>query len=93
MFANSAALAMNGFCMHECVRELCVRARAWILRTIAEMRPDMSDAGCEIVALFIWASKEGVTIFGVHENRSRNACPKLETRKTGYFEAGQPDGG
>jgi hypothetical protein len=62
----------------ERVQDLYVRARAPILGIVKEMRPDLSDAECEIVALFISASMEGMTIFAGYEKPFEKRMPELE---------------
>lgn len=62
----------------ERMQELYVRARAPLLEIIAEMRPDLSGDEREIIALFISASMEGMTIFAGHEKPFEPRMPQLE---------------
>lgn len=62
----------------ERMQELYVRARAPLLEIIAEMRPDLADNEREIIALFISASMEGMTIFAGHEKPFEPRMPQLE---------------
>ena len=47
----------------ERVQELYVRARAVLNELIAELNPSLPDEEREVLALFISASMEGMTIF------------------------------
>jgi len=62
----------------ERMQELYVRARAPLLEIIAEMRPDLTGEEREIIALFISASMEGMTIFAGHEKPFEPRMPQLE---------------
>ena len=62
----------------ERVQELYVRARAPLIEIIKEMRPDLGSEDREIVALFISASMEGMTIFAGHEKPFEPRMPEIE---------------
>lgn len=77
-FPELWALANHDQFVLERVQDLYVRARAPILEIVKEMRPDLADAECEIVALFISASMEGMTIFAGYEKPFEKRMPELE---------------
>ncbi|KPF93716.1 TetR family transcriptional regulator [Novosphingobium sp. AAP83] len=77
-FPELWALSNHDQFVLERVQDLYVRARAPILEIVKEMRPDLSDAECEIVALFISASMEGMTIFAGYEKPFEKRMPELE---------------
>jgi AcrR family transcriptional regulator len=77
-FPELWALSNHDQFVLERVQDLYVRARAPILGIVKEMRPDLSDAECEIVALFISASMEGMTIFAGYEKPFEKRMPELE---------------
>lgn len=77
-FPELWALSNHDQFVHERVQDLYVRARAPILGIVKEMRPDLSDAECEIVALFISASIEGMTIFAGYEKPFEKRMPEIE---------------
>ncbi len=60
------------------VQDLYVRARAPLLAIITEMRADLTPEECQIVALFISASMEGMTIFAGHEKPFEPRMPEIE---------------
>ncbi len=60
------------------VQDLYVRARAPLLAIITEMRPDLTPEECEIVALFISGSMEGMTIFAGHDKPFEPRMPEIE---------------
>lgn len=62
----------------ERMQELYVRARAPLLEIIAEMRPDLAGNEREIIALFISASMEGMTVFAGHDKPFEPRMPQLE---------------
>ncbi len=62
----------------ERVQELYVRARAPLLEIVAELRPDLGEDEREILALFISASMEGMTVFAGHEKPFEPRMPQLE---------------
>lgn len=62
----------------ERVQELYVRARAPLLEIVAELRPDLGTDEREILALFISASMEGMTVFAGHEKPFEPRMPQLE---------------
>ncbi len=62
----------------ERVQDLYVRARAPLLEIVTEMRPDLDADECELVALFISASMEGMTIFAGHEKPFEKRMPAIE---------------
>ncbi len=62
----------------ERVQELYVRARAPLLEIVAELRPDLGTDDREILALFISASMEGMTVFAGHEKPFEPRMPQLE---------------
>ncbi|OYX61680.1 MAG: TetR family transcriptional regulator [Novosphingobium sp. 32-60-15] len=77
-FPELWALSNHDQFVLERVQDLYVRARAPILGIVREMRPDLSDSECEIVALFISASMEGMTIFAGYEKPFEKRMPELE---------------
>lgn len=62
----------------ERVQDLYVRARAPLLEIVTEMRPDLPESERELVALFISASMEGMTIFAGHEKPFEKRMPEIE---------------
>ena len=60
------------------VQELYTRARAPLVDIVREMRPDLTPAEQEIVALFISASMEGMTIFAGHGKPFEPRMPEIE---------------
>lgn len=63
----------------ERVQELYVRARAPLIEIIAEMRPDLAAEDRNIIALFISASMEGMTVFAGHAKPFEPRMPQLES--------------
>lgn len=64
--------------VQERVTDLYRRARVAILELIEEMNPDLPADEREVVALFISASMEGLTIFAGYEKPWRPQMPAIE---------------
>lgn len=60
------------------VQELYARARAALNEIIAEINPALPDDERQMVALFISASMEGLTVFAGHEKPFQPQMPWLE---------------
>ena len=60
------------------VQELYARARTALNEIIAEINPALPDEEREMVALFISASMEGLTVFAGHDKPYQSQMPWLE---------------
>jgi AcrR family transcriptional regulator len=78
VFPELWALSNHDPFVLERVQELYARARAPIVRIVAEMRPDLPAEEREAIALFISASMEGQTVFAGYEKPFELRMPKLE---------------
>lgn len=77
-FPELWALSNHDSFVLERVQDLYVRARAPLIEIVTEMRPDLADSECELVALFISASMEGMTIFAGHEKPFEKRMREIE---------------
>lgn len=78
VFMELWALSNHDAFVSERVHELYARARAPLLALVTEMRPDLTADQHEIIALFISASMEGLTIFAGHDKPFEPRMPAIE---------------
>ena len=76
-FPELWALSNHDPFARERVQELYARARAPLVRIIAEMRPDLAPADCEMMALFISSAMEGTTPFAGYQKPFEPKMPLL----------------
>lgn len=77
-FMELWALSNHDQFVFDRVHELYCRARLPLNDIIAEINPALSETEREMLALFISASMEGMTVFAGHEKPFRNRMPILE---------------
>ena len=79
LFPELWALSNHDEFVFDRVHELYVRARAPAIEIIREMRPDLPCEACEMLALFISASMEGMTVFAGYDKPFEPHMAKLES--------------
>jgi AcrR family transcriptional regulator len=77
-FPELWAMANHDPFIHERMTELYERARVSIIDLIFEINPRLSEANREVLALFISASMEGLTVFAGHEKPWRPQMPMFQ---------------
>ena len=78
LFPELWALSNHDSYVLERVQEMYKRARRPLHEFILEMRPDLSEATRQDIALFISASMEGMTVFVGHDKPFEPRLPSLE---------------
>jgi AcrR family transcriptional regulator len=78
LFPEIWALSNHEPFVFDLMHALYVRARAPLRAIVDEMRPDLSPAQREDVALFISASMEGMTVFAGHAKPFEPRMPAIE---------------
>lgn len=77
-FPELWAMANHDGFVHDRMNELYERARVSLNELIAEINPDLSDGQREILALFISASMEGMTVFAGYQKPWVGQMPMLK---------------
>lgn len=77
-FPELWAMANHDAFVHDRMNELYDRARVSLNELIAEINPELSGDQREILALFISASMEGMTVFAGYEKPWRAQMPILQ---------------
>lgn len=78
VFPELWALSNHDPFVFERVHELYARARASLVEIIEELRPDLPPEKRQVLALFISASMEGLTVFAGYEKPFEAHMPMLE---------------
>lgn len=77
-FPELWAMANHDSFVYDRMNELYERARVSLNELIAEINPDLSDGQREILALFISASMEGMTVFAGYQKPWVGQMPMLK---------------
>lgn len=79
LFPELWALANHDEFVFDRVKELYARARVPLIEIIREMRPELSQASIEALAVFISASMEGMTMFAGSDKPFASQMPVFES--------------
>lgn len=87
LFPELWALSNHDRFVHDRMHELYARARAPLHDIVAAMRPDLDDADCEALTLFISFAMEGSTVFAGHDKPFAAAMGTITRIAIGGFIA------
>jgi len=79
LFPELWALANRDRFVADCLNDIYRRGREVLLDLIAELNPGLDDTEREMVAVFVQASIEGMTLFAGHDKLFADRMPLLES--------------